>query len=106
MFSRPVLSGSIPGFPPRRAATRPLHRDAPSGWLVDPRHDAEQRAFAGAIPAQQREPIATLERQVHRIQCLHHNVVCRIATNATARAECNDLFFQGSRAGVEDRKKD
>ena len=87
MFSRPVLSGSIPGLPPRRAATRPSHCDASPGWLIDPRHDAEQRAFAGTIPAQQREPIATLERQVYRIQCLHHNVVCRIATNTAARAE-------------------
>src|SRR5680860_257244 len=101
-----VLPASAVGIHPRVTAKKgchaPLHRDTPSYWLVDSRNDAEQRALAGAVPSQQREPVAALEREIHAIQCLNDDVIGSVVPDAAPGAQGKDLFFQGTRTRVKD----
>ena len=82
---------------------RPAHPDRTGERLVDPRHRAQQRGLAGAIAADQPEPVARPEGEGDIAQRLHHNAMAIILAHAFLHG-VEQRFLQAASTGVVERE--
>ena len=81
------------------------HQFTPAG-TIDAGQYLEQRGLAGAVEADQADPIALLDAEIEVVERAHVDAVERVAREIAARRVGDDRFFQRPRAALIHRKVD